>query len=241
MEPNQNQGQTQEPVEGPMPEQNAFAQESVAEKKTGNGMLIGMILCALIALGGVGFGIWAMMDGNTQKEQLNSQISTLKNQNKELKDKIDSGIGGDEVIVDINTETNTVADAKDYIFVGNWGLKIRIPETMETATYSFDYGDGYTVLRVSGVTKDSGQDLPDFAKIAKCVLGVVERYSKANVEAGVVPSWYGEPFMSNDGFNYYYSSPQEVCTNVQEFQQRETNTVNEIKSMLTATANYSKI
>ena len=88
MEPNQNQGQAQEPVEAPMPERNAFPQGPVTEKKTGNGMLIGMILCALIALGGVGFGVWAMMDGNTQKEQLNSQISAIKKQNEELLNKI---------------------------------------------------------------------------------------------------------------------------------------------------------
>ncbi|MDO4747107.1 MAG: hypothetical protein Q4A70_02075 [Candidatus Saccharibacteria bacterium] len=68
-----------------VPEQdNTMVAEMNEKKKTGNGMLIGMILCALIALGGVGFGVWAMMDGNTQKEQLNSQISALKSQINEL-------------------------------------------------------------------------------------------------------------------------------------------------------------
>lgn len=106
MEPNQNQGQSQEPVEAPMPEQNAFSQEPVTEKKTGNGMLIGMILCALIALGGVGFGVWAMMDGNTQKEQLNSQISALKSQVNALQEKISTGPGDGTEDIDTDTSDN---------------------------------------------------------------------------------------------------------------------------------------
>ncbi|MDO4747108.1 MAG: hypothetical protein Q4A70_02080 [Candidatus Saccharibacteria bacterium] len=110
MEPNQNQGQSQEPVEAPMPEQNAFPQEPVAEKKTGNGMLIGMILCALIALGGVGFGVWAMMDGNTQKEQLNSQISALKSQVNELQEKISTGPGDGTEKIDTDTDTSNSWD-----------------------------------------------------------------------------------------------------------------------------------
>lgn len=63
---------------------NIMEQGLSAVKKPGKGLIIGMIVCAIIAVGGIGFGVWAMMDGNTQKEQLNLQISALKNQNNEL-------------------------------------------------------------------------------------------------------------------------------------------------------------
>lgn len=59
----------------------------VAEPKTskkGHGMAIGLIFCLLLAAGGVGLGVWAWMDGNTQKDALNSQINTLKKQNSDL-------------------------------------------------------------------------------------------------------------------------------------------------------------
>ena len=56
--------------------------------KKSNGMILGMILLALIAAGGIGFGVWAMMDGNSQKETLNSQISTLQEENNELQEKV---------------------------------------------------------------------------------------------------------------------------------------------------------
>ena len=55
-----------------------------ADKPKSNGMLLGMILLGILAVGGIGFGVWTMMDGNSQKEQLNSQISALKQQNEEL-------------------------------------------------------------------------------------------------------------------------------------------------------------
>ena len=94
------------------PEPNIMAQ-GVSEKKSSKGMLYGLILCLILAVGGIGFGVWAMMDGNTQKEQLNTQISSLKKQNNELSEKIieleENNAGG-------NTEednTNTPTEAKE--------------------------------------------------------------------------------------------------------------------------------
>lgn len=57
-------------------------------KKKGAGMVLGMILLALLAAGGIGFGVWAMMDKNTETDKLNSQITTLRKQNVELQDQI---------------------------------------------------------------------------------------------------------------------------------------------------------
>ena len=64
------------------------------KKKTG--MILGMILFAILAIGGVGFGVWAMMDGNTQKEALNKQIDNLIAQNGELQSKLNNS--GDAII-----------------------------------------------------------------------------------------------------------------------------------------------
>ena len=69
------------------PQENMMA-TGVSAKKSGKGMVIGLILCLLSAAGGIGFGVWAMMDGNQQKDQLNEQITALKTQNNELLDKL---------------------------------------------------------------------------------------------------------------------------------------------------------
>ena len=60
----------------------------VPEQKKGHGAVIAAILFAVLAIGGIGFGVWTMMDGNTQKEQLNTQVDSLKKQNNELLDKV---------------------------------------------------------------------------------------------------------------------------------------------------------
>lgn len=52
------------------------------------GMILGMILLLILAAGGIGFGVWAMMNGNQQKEVLNSRINELEQKNKELSDKM---------------------------------------------------------------------------------------------------------------------------------------------------------
>ena len=82
--------------------------------KKSNGMLIGLILCLILAIGGIGFGVWAMMDGNQQKEQLNSQISSLKQQNNTLEDKIT------ELQAEVDSYKNASADVYE-ILPPEWG------------------------------------------------------------------------------------------------------------------------
>ena len=69
------------------PKENLMA-SGASEQKGGKGMLIGLILCLILAIGGIGFGVWAMMDGNSQIEALNAQITSLKSQNSDLRDQI---------------------------------------------------------------------------------------------------------------------------------------------------------
>lgn len=63
--------------------------DTTEKKKGGNGMMIGMILAIILAVGGIGFGVWAMMDGNSQKAQLNQQIDTLKQQKSALEKQVE--------------------------------------------------------------------------------------------------------------------------------------------------------
>ena len=61
-------------------------------KKKSNGMLYGMILCAVLAIGGIGFGVWAMVDGSQQRGVLDKQIGDLKKQNSELSEQLSSAM-----------------------------------------------------------------------------------------------------------------------------------------------------
>ena len=84
--------------------------------KKSHGMLYGMILLAILAAGGIGFGVWAMLDENSRAQkkdeqisQLQSQLSDLSNQiaeaNNETKDEADDVVdtdGGIDKEADLN-------------------------------------------------------------------------------------------------------------------------------------------
>ena len=118
------------------------------------GWILAVVLLLIVAIGGVGFGVWAMMDGNTQKEQLNSQISTLKKQNSELQSELD----------------NSDVDTADYIYVGEWGLKFKIPENLTNISYRVHNWDesnsAGTGLCVSGATTGHGDSAPTFLNLS---------------------------------------------------------------------------
>ena len=69
----------------------AMPMESTAlpEKKKSNGMLLGLILCLLLTAGGIGFGVWVMMDGNSRVDSLNAKIKTLQDEKNDLLGQID--------------------------------------------------------------------------------------------------------------------------------------------------------
>ena len=104
------------------------------KNKANKGLLFGLILCLILAIGGIGFGVYEMIDGNAKVDKLNKQNSALQVQNNELAEKLAAlqGEGKDE---------NTA----DYIYVGEWGMKIKIPEGNDLRDFisSYTYKSGY--------------------------------------------------------------------------------------------------
>ena len=68
----------------PVAEDNKMTTGTNEKKKGGNGMLIGLVLCVIAAVAGIGFGVWAMMDGNNQKNSYEEQISEMRQRNNDL-------------------------------------------------------------------------------------------------------------------------------------------------------------
>ena len=124
MEPNQN-NQNVEPVSN---SDIVFRDKP----KINKGVIVGMVCLVLLAVGGIGFGVWAMMDGNAQKEQLNSQIDTLKQQNSELQDKAnisgDIAPSGDVSEGDVNpiiqNQDPEIMDRVSFVSVGNPRIRV---------------------------------------------------------------------------------------------------------------------
>ena len=212
----------------------------VGKKERKTGWILAIILLLLIAAGGVGFGVWMWMDGNAQKEALNNQISDLQQTNNNLMAQLDNANSTVSVDADGN-EVNTA----DYIYVGEWGLKIKIPEDLVSVNYAVGFEDGTQMVKIAGVSKPDGSGwvLPDFADISKNVsgLGMVARYPKG----AEMPATSGPQLIfSDDEYDYYYYHRQiaySVDINDESNLDWETKTIDVITEMLTSAENYSSI
>ena len=194
--------------------------EPKASKK-GHGMAIGLIFCLLLAAGGVGLGVWAMMDGTSQKDALNSQIADLKKQNNELRDKLSSKQEVEEDVT-VDVETDSDVNTADYIYVGEWGYKIKKVDGLEIDKYSFVVveDDGNTLSRVE-IYAGGESDYP---------LGVVARLSKGKEVVGL-----SNIVFSDNNYDYYTSGPNgDVSSDLAQ-------ALELVKEMISTLENYSKI
>ena len=121
-------------------------------------VILGMVLLGILAVGGIAFGVWAMMDGNSQVVKKDEQIKDL---NRQLAEKSQTVVDGDMTVIDVEAGDNVEAaiDVADYIYVGEWGVKIRIPEGLRSEVdYSFSNDDYLEITDYSG-NYTYGQDI----------------------------------------------------------------------------------
>lgn len=149
---------------------------TMGPKKSSKGGVIAALLFAVIAAGGVGFGVYTMMNSKTQEDTLNDQIATLKKQNSELRDQIAEGGGGGDSAV--NTE--------DYIYVGEWGVKIKIPDNLQYVSYDvidWDINNDYdgASLCVSAATTGHDDVKPSFVKGHGDYMVCLSKFNKEGV------------------------------------------------------------
>ena len=115
------------------------------KQKSGNGLKIATAIACIMAVCGIGFGVYGMMQ-STQKD---SQISDFKNQIESLNGKIssleiddDEDGGADNEAKDDPTAVVN-GDSKDYIYVGEWSFKIRKPENWRDLVQKYVYYNDY--------------------------------------------------------------------------------------------------
>ena len=198
------------------------------KKKTG--LIIGILFLVLLAAGGIGFGIWAYLDGNQKTSDLNNQISDLQNQLANQPEK-------EEIIINENTESDI--NPADYIYIGEWGIKIKIPSELNVTGYIYEksgssYGDGIALAGVKG----NVNNIPEFAKIDSS--SSAEGYLRRIENGGEFP--YGAlVYTDENNNNYYYEHPQSIDSTDESMQNLEIESVNLFEQMLRDKNNYSKI
>lgn len=208
---------------------------AAAPAKSGKGAVIGMVICSILALAGVGFGVYEMMnkpatqDLKIQVKDTDGEITTIET------DKIEKTDDGKTItIADSVAETSS----KDYIYVGRWGLKIKVGDELEEVTYKFGYDPSTSAwsLQLSGGLK-GGQDLYEFSLIDKCSLGAVTKVKKEHSESY---AHYGGKLVMTDGdYEFYYSHPQDIC-GPEWSKESETKVAEAIERILTNPDNYTK-
>ena len=202
-----------------------------------SGMLVGMIVLALLAAGGIGFGVWAYLSGNQKETELNNKIAEYENQLAELGQSQQSS---DDTNIDIGLSSQI--NPKDYIYIGSWDLKIKIPDGLNNVWYSYLlYGDSKSdggSIAISGV---AGEGFPEFLDPNKNGSGLGALGRVLISEYGQDTCVRGDFVFSDNEYNYCYHHPQAVYSVTEEEETLEVNSVNLIKTMLTQKDNYSKI
>lgn len=149
-------------------------------------------------------------------------------------------------------EATTTADA-NYIYIGQWGIKVKIPENLKNLHYSyqsegldrFEYSDGTikifnhnSSVGISGTDGESDDGIsPDFVSDNKDNLGDIIRYEVGSYDCNASCPAY---VTTIGDYEYYYSHPQAVATRDQSMLEWETASVELIKNMLSDANNYSK-
>ena len=155
------------PASAPTPDNNMMA--AGGEKKS-NGMLYGMILLAILAIGGIGFGVWAMMDGNSQKNNYEEQISALKRQLTESSQMVIE----DNTIID-NDDSSSGSTGLDelYFLYDDLNLKDQryrlmiIDKNNDDLMNNSSEDDEFYVLDMKKIGKDTSLKKIDLASLLK--------------------------------------------------------------------------
>ena len=208
----------------------------VAVDKKSKAPIVGMIVLAILALSGAGFGVYGMLKANEKPQPQDLKIQVKEDDGTVTTidaDKIEK-TDDDKTIVIADTPVET--SSKDYVYIGRWGLKIKVGDELEEVTYRFDYDSDNRgwILSLSGGIKGT-QNMPVFGTVEECPLGSVALLPE---DADLV-HYGGRLVMTNGDRNFYYFHPNGICGPELSMDQ-EIKTVEAIERILTNPDNYIK-
>lgn len=140
--------------------------------KQGNGSKIAIAILAILALAGIGFGVYEMLQANQAKQQLSDlkievknadgSTTTLETDKIEVKDDIKT-----VVITD-----STAINPEEYIYLGQYGIKIKIPDTIKSVTYATSKYGAYIGARSINDASENVDFRDDFSNLLYNPYGV---------------------------------------------------------------------
>ena len=120
--------------------------------KKNTGMIVGMVVLAILAAGGIGFGVWAYLSGNQKNTELNNKISDLNSQISTLNDELSNATsvpGG----LEIGECTYTAATEEN-------GASLKCVATLNEETGTLTYDSTSNILQfVSDATVEIDDEI----------------------------------------------------------------------------------
>ncbi len=215
------------------------APEKPAKKKS-NAALLAMVLLGILAVGGISFGVWAYMNGESQQAKLNKQLNDLRTQNSELLEKLNSTNTDTDTNTDTNTDTDTTpVSTMQTITITEWGLNIKLPNTLKGVVYS--KGANGDSIYINGYI-DKGQGAPSFAGApgADGNSAASVALSRSTGDSDEDPQLtIANASFSIGGYYYWVEGPQVAFTSNDSEVQWEVDSMNAIMTALRNVDNYS--
>ncbi len=163
-------------------------------------VILGMVLLGILAVGGIAFGVWAMMDGNSQVAKKDEQIAALKAQIDSLEEQIEVSSEKSNTDNSSNDDIGTAGQDR-FIDVDEWGYKISLPEDLVILSQKYEENDnGSSSLCVWGYSMREGKGTPSFAEKEDPFV-CVSRYPENT-------NFYGHLVFTEDGYDYLFNSAQ---------------------------------
>ena len=109
------------------------------KEKGGNGLKIALVIAIILAIGGIGFGVFEMMQAN----QKNDEIAELKKNNNKTEEKEENPVDKPSTADKVSTTSGPYISG-NYFYVPEWGWKFKIPEDLTGIGFSVDYDEAHT-------------------------------------------------------------------------------------------------
>lgn len=207
-------------------------QATPALKKKSSATMLSIVLLLILALGGIGFGVWAWMDKNDQVDKLNKQLSSVRTENSDLVNKVAEL----EEKINNNGGGGSTTDNASTLELKEWGFLVTFPDTLKGLEYSYQDNS----VCVSGYT-DKGTGAPSFAgnpNNINVAYACVHRDMQEDSSSGY---FIDNATFSIDGFYYWVRGPQALTTEVESEADWEVESMNAILNALKDKNNYLRI
>ncbi len=179
------------------------------KQKSGNVLKIATAIACIVAVCGIGFGVYGILELNDKANTINDykdQVSALQNQVSNLQDQLAPDMGTNVAISE--EEANTCKIVDDYLYIEEWGYKIKIPNY--TSILRCEYLGENDIEQPTSATlqifsfnyKSSNRPSVDYS--------IERQKGDSDWSKNKNPNWV--PIELDDGYEYriYYSIPSEA-------------------------------